>query len=905
MTKLALSQAAANAAAATAAADIEEIDITPPAASAPTYSATPNPALATAPPPKSDSMPLHRAPAEVLRRIAAPLAPTHQMRLSLVSHHLYETLNLRAKQALKAKLAHEVQLLGNLSVFDDTKIPVLMAQNLLASIQKLPPDDQAEVLINVMKKSMEIRETTTSGTDFDHHVQTISPDILRPLLLKAALKMTPSNPLQIEALKLLMIETPQDHEDIHENYVNADNIKSILDFSERAIETGNVKIIDYLQVIEYLEYLAFKPLDSAENGETASPDSDAAEETEDSKEVKEINQKIQHLIGLVAEKHACDVDLWDEEDRFVKPICARNLMLYAASYIMQLNKRDADILKPSIKLIDIFGPKHIDNYIDGASKLTANVEEGVVTLENLCRQFILETNEEYIEEDFNDLEGKDSGPWIKDMVKYLKQPPIQLFPESERPQELLVLLKKTLFFINTVSLDMGDSLELFPGTHCGPVLVQVDTVLGNVVEIFPVDSSIHTRHELYVESRIVRDEIRAKLKENISKELEKLEAKDSLESKDIENISKLTSHEKIWLECSNVSVIFNKEECARIHDKLFKLLLRAEAQHPDVPKILTELDFSGIQSGVERRYAVEQLTTFVRHAIQAEKTSFHGGIELLMGLDQQIKAASPGYAAEPVISEIKTLLAQHLGRDDFKGVAVKVDKYKDSSYFADIENAAKIIDSDITIAEQALVHELLEQPRDTQALRLKDENPPLRTAIMNFLRGTNNATALFENPSRRDQILKLFTTLPIPQFMEWVQHLSWLCAPQELPRLKALVAHAKDIHHPQDVSDTSYFLMTQGLLKIINAQPEGDEKSSLLATVYAMEDQHIEKVGGEKRDRAAEAAAAAELVTNQRLARQAERAEESSGSDDELWDEDTQSTDSGYYEPPRGIYLPL
>jgi hypothetical protein len=381
-----------------------------------------------------------------------------------------------------------------------------------------------------------------------------------------------------------------------------------------------------------------------------------------------------------------------------------------------------------------------------------------------------------------------------------------------------------------------------------------------------VSTFIHTAHQTH-------KEIEPALKNNIKSQIDGLIDSNELEVEDINQLAEL-------FECA--SEIFDDDELVELREKLFKLLLKIKTIHPQLVNLIKQLMPIDSEHAVAEistaKVKVQQLIQVTASTVIASGTSsFEDGLELLMTLDGLLRKVSADCKEEEPVPKIENLVRQHIENHATSQSKYIFPAYTGKPYSLLINEAKKEQSAKAQQIQRDACMRLLDcfSPITDEGGEAAQNTPsPKPTAAAFEMLRVYVATKLAEqntkaarNPQAseviaeetaifKNRVLHLFaeTVFEPADFLNNINIIQWLKYEKNHAQLEIIIntvekLEARDSLGVIDLvaSFADMFCVTQKLLTFTQDDPK------ITARIHAIEDRHIARLGGEKRDRLQEA----------------------------------------------------
>jgi hypothetical protein len=832
-------------------------------------------------------VPLGRIPFTALQLVGRHLPPAAAAQYSLMSKPLHDAWYPEAKEAVKKMLKAELKHLCTLALHDDEQLNALAAEALLKAVAKLPAADQVEVLAHTLET---IRYRDKNNRHIDNTISALKKVHCMKLLAQAAMKLEHDDALQMVALKFLT--TPiYLHNDLEDrSWGWGANMKSPwgsidlvarLDFAQRAVVAGEPSLVEALSCLSILIVgMSDEFWVGSASGDEVSETEDASQDTDleiiDQKANSLLNLIIQQIVAKPAATLAYEFgDENEDEDARIKDLFLPTAIKIIAS--LQENKSE-DILKFQTKLMQAYAKvidkdEDEDEDKDSSSSKMATLGGREMPIDKALAQLFFGVK---IQASDPGLSQSEATSKTNEALDYAAAMDIGWFPREERKQRL----KEIFEFIRDISeskrLRISDCLKIMP--YEGELFDK----FANTLEYNHVEWQNPGEAAEVTQARKLLDEVTDNLKQRITSRLEEFGQKPYLEGEEVDNLVALFKMSPDALGDATMKTL--REQLAGL---LFKV---EERDYSKLAPLMRAVVIAGA-SGTERQYQLDQLTQLVEKAIHSNTMGFHEGAQLLVNLDAKTKEYSGAYTENRPVEKVNALMTEHLKRRDFGTVSVdhsfeenidygcyagKIDfEARSNNDFVEAQTNAVTKEKTDSILKKYIPEtdpEGKPHPPNRQVARAMTEDE----ALILKKAGLLSVIGLMWT-EEKNQPFRLFTegALPPEQFMErmyiWNGEFKKL---EDLPRLNALVnaadnleqKHAADIEGGK-ISPALVFQMTQNLLSIAKQQPDDvpgrDSKAKVIAQIHAIEDRHIARLGGEKRDRVAEAVAEAQEQAEQ------------------------------------------
>jgi hypothetical protein len=456
----------------------------------------------------------------------------------------------------------------------------------------------------------------------------------------------------------------------------------------------------------------------------------------------------------------------------------------------------------------------------------------------------------------------------KDALNYVCAMDIDWFAPEEKPRKLTEIITLAYVLSQKTTLSISDCLKIMPDE--GELFKKFKSTpeYANVKER-KTDEAIEVTQTRGLWVKLVDN-----LKQRLASRLEEFGQKLYLDTQDVDELVALFEKP-----LNALGEVFGRETIKTLREQLVELLFKVqECDYSKLTSLMGAVAIPGVSSS-DRKYQLDQLVQLTEKVIHSNTMGFYEGSELLIKLDEKMKEYSGAYLEEMPIPVVSSLMDQHFARQDFGKLPDSlIDLVKDQScygtkiYFAEGRNnhniaiknkydAKEKIDLTIKIYIPETDSKGVPHPPGRRTARRMADDEALVLEEAGWLYSFDNLTE-----EEKNQSFRLFAegVLPPEKFMDNVHEWSSeLIQPKDLPRLNALVnaaddleqTHAADIEGGQ-ISSALVFKMTQSLVHIAKQQPDDvpgrDSKAKVIAQIHTIEDRHIARLGGEKRDRVAE-----------------------------------------------------
>jgi hypothetical protein len=824
-------------------------------------------------------IPLDRIPFNALQLVGRHLPPAAAAQYSLMSKPLHDAWYPEAKEAVKKMLKAELKHLCMLAYTDaDKKVNALAAEALLKAVEKLPAADQVEVLAHTLET---ICYRDKNNRHVNNTVSALKKVHCMKLLAQAAMKLEHDDALQMVALKCLTTHMYL-HDDTKDQDLDIElkspwdsiDLVTQFDFAQRAVVAGDPSLFEALSCFSVLimgirdEFWV-----GSDSGDEVSEMEDAYQDID----LEIIDQKVNSLLNLIAQQIvakpaatlACEFG-YEDKDAGIKDL----FFLIASRIIanLQQNKSENNF-KFQIKLMQAYA-KVIDKDSSSSGMVTLGGRE--MPIDKAFAQLFFGLK---IQASDSGLSQSEATSENNEVLDYVAAMDIGWFPREERQQRL----KEVFEFIRDISenkrLSIGAYLRIMPNQ--GEFFEKFESTpeYKNVLGEEATNEATEVTH-----ARQLLVEVTDNLKQHITSRLEEFSQKPYLEGEDVDDLVALFKMSPDALGDTTVKTL---------RQQLVELLFKVqERDYSKLAPLMKEIIVPGASS-VDRKYQLDQLTHLVEKAIHSNTMGFHEGAQLLVNLDSKIKEYSGAYTENRPVEKVNALMTEHLKRRDFGMVSDFSDEenidygcYAERIFFETRYNNDYVGEKKYAATKEKTDSILKKYIPETDSKGMP--HPPNRRLVRAM---TDDEALVLEKAGllslslttgeeEKNQSFRLFVegALPPEQFMKnmyiWSDELKQL---EDLPRLNALVnaadnleqTHAADIEGGK-ISPALVFNMTQGLLHIAKQQPDDvpgrDSKAKVIAQIHAIEDRHIARLGGEKRDRVAEAVVEAQEAAEQAAA---------------------------------------
>jgi hypothetical protein len=793
-----------------------------------------------------------------LAKLGKHVSPNPQGRLA---KSLYAAFHAKPKpeelQPTVGEDIHYLNLLATRTLSPDLEVHVV--KDILKTISQIPPDDQVDILMGILREIQKIGKT--------HHgfeSQALDTAELLRLLATAAVNMRPDNPMQMEALKVLtdtdLMGRSREH--LYQLPFDFSQPERVFSFAKRAIQHGSANFADALVCVNRLEFASIEYIDALTQGDgTAHSHLDQVRKRLVTFRACE---ELAELIGSQAARN-CGVQNNQAPRSVVAGVAIAPHIVGTFAFTALKEGSVENHLEMRLKVLPFFN----QSFQGGTENCGLTVEKSgqKILLSKIFREEFFNIK---ITSNAANIEATQAqkNARSRDIIKYLDSLDVRVFPSHERAERYKQFLQRILDVASNKP-SIGGSLYLMP------YLGKIHDKYNSSPEFHHVFSAPHDGEAPEVaEARKIFSAIESTLKANIASQLDALGEKPSLDAQDTDDLAEL------FLQLDQV---FDKEAAAAARGKLLPLLGKVAPTHPKLPELVDALDMA---SSPAWRSAVDQLVTaVVRPALQPGTTRLVQGVRLLNALDRQLRAQHlvEGDSMVPVVA---SLMDEHLGRSDILATHV-TDKELEPLHppvaqrmpFGEREFDARRMSMWLPeTGRQETTDTVFRRTACQAAARINGALETARVArlertvrpmldrclpatgqgrvklsqtqadvVSHWIARNGNQIASLEQA----RVLRLFTedVLPPKQFMSMVGQLHWFSL--EMPQLERLVASAEKLERTTErdrlkyeIPGALFFLMTQDLASLVSDHPESETQAALMARVQEMENRHIVRLQG-------------------------------------------------------------